>query len=192
MNIYEKLQRAKKLLGQAELKKSGHNKFANFHYYELSDFMPEIIKIFENLKLYSKISFTSDYAMLTIINAENPDESEEFMSPMVSGFEIKGSNAMQTLGGIQTYQRRYLYMSALDITESDHFDSVSGKKTEPNDDDCVCEYCLTPFMPFKWKGKDYTAETAYEWSIKKNGKPLCKKCADQENKPELIDTGETA
>lgn len=30
-------------------------------------------------------------------------------------------------GGVETYQRRYLYMAAFDIIESDWFDAKSGK-----------------------------------------------------------------
>ena len=126
MNIYEKIQTAKKLLSEENIKKSGLNKFSNFCYYELSDFMPSIIKIFDELKLFSKVVFTSESAVLTIINAENPAEQEEYTSPM-KDLQIKGANAMQELGGVETYQRRYLYMSALDITENDMFDANSGK-----------------------------------------------------------------
>jgi hypothetical protein len=46
--------------------------------------------------------------------------------------DIKGANAMQSLGGIETYQRRYLYMSALDITENDMFDASSGSGSGSN------------------------------------------------------------
>ena len=134
MNIYQKIQTAKKLLSGENIKKSGLNKFSNFSYYELSDFMPSIIKIFDELKLFSKIVFTSEAAVLTIINAEKPDEQEEYTSPM-KDLEIKGANAMQELGGVETYQRRYLYMSALDITENDMFDANSGK----NETGCIDE-----------------------------------------------------
>ena len=140
MNIYEKVQAAKLSLTEANLKKSGHNKFANFEYYELGDFMPAIIKIFNDLKLFSKVTFTNETAVLKIINAENPMEQEEYTSPMKE-LDIKGANPMQSLGGIETYQRRYLYMSALDITEGDMFDgsgngagagnNSNNSKTEP-------------------------------------------------------------
>ena len=43
MNIYEKLTVAKKTILEANLKKSGENKFAGFKYYELSDITPKII-----------------------------------------------------------------------------------------------------------------------------------------------------
>jgi hypothetical protein len=132
LNIYEKIQLAKIKLSNENIKKSGYNKFSDFQYYELSDFMPSIIKIFDELKLFSKVTFTSESAVLKIINTENPAEYEEYTSPM-KDLVIKGSNAMQELGGVETYQRRYLYMSALDITENDLFDNDTvGKDTEEN------------------------------------------------------------
>ena len=36
-------------------------------------------------------------------------------------------NAVQALGGVETYQRRYLYMACLDIVEADAFDATQGK-----------------------------------------------------------------
>ena len=132
INIYEKIQIAKKLLAEENIKKSGINTYSNFQYYELSDFMPSIIKIFNELKLFSKVAFTNELAMLSIINAENPTEQEQYTSPMKI-LEIKGANSMQALGGAETYQRRYLYMSALDITENDMFDANSGKDEKGGD-----------------------------------------------------------
>ncbi|MEN7901307.1 hypothetical protein ABFQ45_19465, partial [Clostridioides difficile] len=38
------------------------------------------------------------------------------------------SNELQALGGIETYQTRYLYIQLLNITENDSFDAVSGKE----------------------------------------------------------------
>ncbi|MCL2775034.1 MAG: ERF family protein [Oscillospiraceae bacterium] len=126
-NIYTKLQTAKKLLSEKNIKKSGKNSYSGFEYFELSDFLPSIIEIFADIGLFSKITFTDEMATLKIVNAENPAEVEEYTSPMRT-LELKGANLIQALGGIQTYQRRYLYMAALDITESDMFDANSGKK----------------------------------------------------------------
>ena len=133
LNIYEKIQTAKKILSQENIRKSGLNTYSNFQYYELSDFMPSIIKIFDELKLFSKVEFNNELAVLKIVNAEKPEEQEEYTSPM-KDLEIKGANAMQILGGIETYQRRYLYMSALDITENDMFDPNSGNGENPNNE----------------------------------------------------------
>ena len=57
MNIYKKIQQARVELQKMGIKKSGHNKFANFDYFELKDFLPKVNEIFLDLKLFSKYSF---------------------------------------------------------------------------------------------------------------------------------------
>jgi hypothetical protein len=47
--IYDKLQQARIALQSMELKKSGHNKFAGYKYFELGDFLPAVNNIFGNL-----------------------------------------------------------------------------------------------------------------------------------------------
>ncbi|MDR1364884.1 MAG: ERF family protein [Oscillospiraceae bacterium] len=45
----------------------------------------------------------------------------------IERLEIRGANAIQNIGGMQTYLRRYLYMAMFDITENDVFDANQGK-----------------------------------------------------------------
>lgn len=123
MNIYEKIQFVKVKLLEANIKKSGQNKFAGYTYYELADFTPYIIKFCEQMKLFTAVSFDKELARLKIVNAENPEEFIEYTSPMEQ-LELKGCNKIQALGGVETYSRRYLYMSAFDIIENDMFDAV--------------------------------------------------------------------
>lgn len=132
MNVYSKLQEARVKLQNSNLKKSGENKFAGFKYFELGDFLPTINEIFNELKLSSFINFTKDEAKLVIINTEKTDEIIEFTCPVVE-LTLKGANAIQNLGGTQTYLRRYLYMNSLEIVESDSFDAVSGKNETLSD-----------------------------------------------------------
>ena len=127
MNIYEKLQQARLILQNTELKKSGLNKFAGFNYYELKDFIPEVNKIFLDMKLFSKVTFDNDFAKLEIINIEKPEETILFTSPFVMA-NVKGAQDIQNLGATQTYQRRYLYLVALEITENDVIDSLDQKE----------------------------------------------------------------
>lgn len=122
MNVYKKIQRIKLELSERELKKSGENKFSNFKYYELEDFLPSIIQLCDKYGLFTQPLFDKESAELVIINADNPEEIVVYTSP-VRELELKGANAIQVLGGIQTYLRRYLYMAAFDITEGDPFDS---------------------------------------------------------------------
>lgn len=136
MNIYQKIQAVKKELSERELKKSGENKFSGFKYYELGDFLPSIIELCAKYGLFTQITFTEDKGILNIVdcNAEviqegNPNEYRivQYESPLKE-LELKGANAIQALGGAETYLRRYLYMNAFDIVEADMFDSAEFEK----------------------------------------------------------------
>lgn len=131
MNIYEKMQKAKVMLQKKELKKTGVNKFSGYKYYELGDFMPAINEICEELKLFTQVDFASDFAVLTVINTEKTDENLEYNSEMIK-VALKGCNEIQALGGVQTYQRRYLYMNAFEISENDYY--IDGNDKEQNHD----------------------------------------------------------
>ncbi len=117
------MQKAKEIILEANLKKSGKNKFAGYTYYELADLLPKIIQVCNELKLFTKVDFNEAYATLEIVNIEKPDEVIVYSSPMKE-LQLKGANAIQALGGVQTYQRRYLYMAAFDIIENDMFDAT--------------------------------------------------------------------
>ena len=127
MNIYEKIQCVKQLLLNTNVKKSGQNKFANYTYYELADFLPVLIGLCTEQKLFTRVSFDNELATLEIINSEKPEEKVVYTSPMRE-LELKGCNAIQGLGGVETYSRRYLYMCAFDIVENDMFDAVESKE----------------------------------------------------------------
>lgn len=112
-------------LQRKELNKSGHNKFANYKYFELSDFLNEIQQIFNNLNLCSVVSFSKEYATLTIFDCDS-DESIVFTSPMADA-NLKGTHPIQNLGAVETYSRRYLYVTALEIVEHDALDATTGQ-----------------------------------------------------------------
>lgn len=125
MNIYEKINKIKTLILNTKLKKSGKNNYAGFEYYELGDIIPTIIAGCNDNKLYTHTSFNNEIARLEIINIEKPEEKVEFTSPMRE-LQLKGCNDLQALGGIETYSRRYLFLMAFDIVESDSFDGKVG------------------------------------------------------------------
>ena len=124
--VYAKLQEARIRLQAAPLKKSGHNKFANYHYFELGDFLPTINKIFHELGLCSIISFTKDYAELRIVDVDT-GSCITFSSPMAEA-NLKGTHPIQNLGAVETYSRRYLYVTALEIVEHDALDATTGSE----------------------------------------------------------------
>lgn len=118
---------------KANVKKSGRNTFSKYNYFELDDIVPPKTEIFNELALCDIISFSDTEATLTLVNIEKPEETLEFKSPM-RDLELKGANAVQLLGGVETYQRRYLYMMVLDIVENDQFDQApqnNNSKPQP-------------------------------------------------------------
>jgi hypothetical protein len=126
MSVYQKLQQARVKLQSAEMKKSGHNKFAGYHYFELGDFLMPIQQIFNQVGLCGVVSFTSETATLRIVDIDAPDQQIEFTSPMGSA-ALKGCHEVQNIGAVETYQRRYLYVTALEIVEHDALEAVTGK-----------------------------------------------------------------
>ena len=130
-NIYTKLMEVRVNFHKLELKKSGLNKFAGFKYYELSDFLVPATKLLQEANLCPIITFNNELATMTLINGDNPEEQIIFTSPMRE-LELKGTNAIQNLGGIQTYLTRYLYIQLMNLVESDLFDSTSGKDDKGN------------------------------------------------------------
>jgi len=135
MNVYQKLNEARDEFHQAKLKKSGHNKFANYYYFELGDFVIPALEIFKQIGLTSIISFGKEEASMTIVNNDKPEEKIILTSPMSSA-ALKGCHEVQNLGAVQTYLRRYLWVAALEIVEHDALDGTVGsdKKTiKPTD-----------------------------------------------------------
>lgn len=173
MNIYSKIQLVKKALLEANLKKSGQNKFANYNYFELADFLPTIINLCNENGLFTQISFTNELAYLTIVNAEKADETVTYTSPMRE-LELKGCNLIQALGGVETYSRRYLYMSAFDIVENDMFDAVVAE-TKPKE--VQAKTVTSPQSDRKCIAcGEAITEDVYNYSMKMNHKALCRNC----------------
>ena len=121
MNVYSKLMRARMMLQAREVKKSGRNTFAGYNYMELADFLPVAQSIFAELQLCGIVSFTADVASLTIIDAE--DGSQHVITSPMGSAALKGCHEVQNIGAVETYQRRYLWMAALEIVEHDAIDS---------------------------------------------------------------------
>lgn len=130
MNIFEKIQAARVELQEMNLKMGGYNKFADFKYFELKDFLPEINKIFNKLKLFSKFDLLENEGILTIINAEKTEEQVTFTTPKAE-IVLKGQNGLQMIGSTHTYLKRYCYYNALEIVEDDAINAAIDKdKTE--------------------------------------------------------------
>lgn len=125
MSVHQKLMQARIALQGKKLSKSGKNKFAGYNYFELGDFLPTVQEIFLSLGISGVVSYGKEEATLTITDCSNPDDCIEISSPMSSA-ALKGAHEIQNLGAVQTYLRRYLWVTAMEIVEHDALDAVLG------------------------------------------------------------------
>lgn len=128
MGVHKKLMDARIQLQAAPLKKSGHNKFAGYQYFELGDFLPTINQIFAKVGLCGVVSFDKELATLTITDTD--DNSEIKLTSPMADANLKGCHPIQNLGAVETYTRRYLWVSAMEIVEHDALDSSAPLKEE--------------------------------------------------------------
>jgi hypothetical protein len=126
--VHKKLMQARILLQNAPLKKSGHNKFAGYSYFELGDFIPTINAIFAEIGLCGVVSYDTEIASLTITDTDD-GTSLIITSPMAEA-NLKGCHPIQNLGAVETYTRRYLWVTAMEIVEHDALDSSAPIKEE--------------------------------------------------------------
>lgn len=129
MTVLSKLNQARKLFHGRQIKKTGHNKFADYKYFELGDFLIPALEIFGSLELSAIVSFGVDLATMTLTDLE--DGSQFFITSPMSTAKLKACHEVQNLGAVQTYIRRYLWVAALEIVEHDAIDSSPGASTEP-------------------------------------------------------------
>ena len=137
-NVYQKLLEARVLFMEEDVKKSGKNMKMSYKYFELQDIVPVATPIFQKVGLLPVTTFDNEVATMYVIDVDKPGDFIVFTSPMreieaiissKTGGEV--TNAIQRLGSVETYQRRYLYMIALDIVESDSIEPQTGDNTPP-------------------------------------------------------------
>lgn len=136
--VYFQLAKSRVELQKRNIKKSGKNKYAGFNYYDLADLLPHINEVFLENKLISEFSIKKNIAYLKIISTEDcshiifsvPTNMEHGEMKMGQDKQSLGMQPVQRLGSIMTYVKRYLYINALEIVESDTLDSILGEKEE--------------------------------------------------------------
>jgi hypothetical protein len=124
--VHRKLSAARQAFHALELKKSGKNTFAGYSYFELGDFLIPALTVLDQFGLSATVSFTADLATMTIVDLDNPQDTIVITSPMGSA-ALKGCHEVQNIGAVETYQRRYLWVAALEIVEHDALDKTTGK-----------------------------------------------------------------
>lgn len=124
--VHRKLSVARQKFHTLKLTKTGKNTFADYSYFELGDFLVPALGVFDEVGLGAIVSFGSEIASMTIVDLDNPDDRIVITSPMGSA-ALKGCHEVQNIGAVETYQRRYLWVAALEIVEHDALDATNGK-----------------------------------------------------------------
>lgn len=122
-NIYAKLQKARVLLQAKPMKRTGKNTYSDYTYFELEDFLPQAIQCLNEVGICSIVTFDSEWATLSMIDVDAPESFIDFRSPM-GAVTLKGAHEIQNIGAVQSYQRRYLYLMAMEIAEHDALDQA--------------------------------------------------------------------
>lgn len=128
--IYEKLQNVRVELSKAGLKKSGKNKFSNFEYFELPDFLPKSDELCLLHRLTPIFNYVDDMATLTLYDWD----SDKTLTWSTNGADATTLNKqgepvnleIQSLGSKHTYLKRYLYMHLMNVVEADSIDKNTG------------------------------------------------------------------
>lgn len=128
MPVHKKLNEARIAFHALPLKKSGHNTFAGYKYFELSDFVIPALRIFNDVGLCAVISFSESTASMHIVDVE--DGSQVIIHSPMGSANLKGCHEIQNIGACETYSTRYLWTAALCIVEHDALDATTGK-SEP-------------------------------------------------------------
>ena len=129
-SIYAKLSSARAEFHASSIVKTGYNKFSEYSYFEFSDFLVPAIRILAKNDLIAVISFTPDIATMTVYDM-TCDATIIITSPM-STASLKACQPVQSMGACETFNRRYLYSTLMEIVEHDAVEASAGDpKNEP-------------------------------------------------------------
>lgn len=183
MNIYEKLFNI-----QQELKapKNQRNNFGGYNYRSCEDILEAVKPLLAKYKcvltLDDEIDFAGERyyirAKASLIDVESKDCTSKITNVAYAREEEtkKGMDGSQITGASSSYARKYALNGLLAI--DDNKDSDATNTGDSNKETYKCVNCGKEFTDYTTKdGKNYTAKTLYNLSIKKYGKALCSECS---------------
>jgi len=93
----------------------------------LGDFLIPSMQVLSEHSLCAVVSFERETATMRIVDVDKPEDYIVITSPMGSA-ALKGCHEVQNIGAVETYQRRYFWVAALEIVEHDALDATTGKE----------------------------------------------------------------
>jgi len=123
-SIHAKLMAARRQFHSSSITKTGYNSFSKYNYFELADFLVPAMKILGDNDLLPVCSFEPEIATMTIYDVTS-DATMVITSPM-STATLKACQPVQSLGAVETFQRRYLWVALLEVVEHDVIEEDTG------------------------------------------------------------------
>lgn len=164
LKMLAKLQQMRVDLISRDIEMTGDNKYSNYKYFQLSDFLPELQKIMLEHSVTAINEIDKETANLTLINLDDFEDRITFSLPLAEA-SVKGASGIQQVGAQSTYMRRYLYMIAFEISEADIEDE--NHKSEPGEKEMekkAEQLASQPISPVKVK--------MIEKELERTGTPL--------------------
>lgn len=141
-SVYKKLAKARAMVQAGGMQRTGKHRHVNkstgaiveYKYFELADFLPKANLAFDEVGLCSSFRIIhsaegdKQMAVLTVVNSDRPEEFITFSSDTA---RVEMQTAIQSLGALHTYMRRYLWIEALEIVENDMVDAPEEIPEEP-------------------------------------------------------------
>lgn len=117
--IMKKLQEARVEFAETGVAANGRNNFNNFDYIQLKDILKIAIPLLARHGLATHHRLHECPPLIDVVDTES-GYSISFGTNYREGVDGKNTNQkLQSLGGSETYIRRYIYMQILDIYEAD-------------------------------------------------------------------------
>jgi hypothetical protein len=136
LGLYEKVLKIRLELRKVLIKKSGKNTFSNYHYFELEEIIKAVEPLMEKYRVLSVFKANQELATFSLIDIDEICSRLHFSLPFTKaqiGLKKDGSGGasdIQNIGGASTFLRRYLYINAFDIIETDAVEFDAKKSSE--------------------------------------------------------------
>ena len=121
MNIYEKLNEARRLVRETSHKKDGRNTFSNYDYFTPETVELIVAEVCEETKMLPVCNLKRNeyglYQEMILVDLENLEDKIVFQLDTVHG-QMKATNEAQQMGGTDTYSERYIKMKVFQIKDN--------------------------------------------------------------------------
>lgn len=142
MNIYEKLDEARRLVRETPHKKKGTNTYSKYDYFTPEQVELIVAEVCAKTKMLPLCSLKRNehglYQEMVLINLEDTKDSLVVQLATTHG-SLKATNETQQMGGTDTYSERYIKMKVFQIKDNnldpDSQDNRASEAPEEEDED---------------------------------------------------------